>query len=192
MRFHVRALHHSHAGIVAMHVEAATLNDARVDVEQQGYQVLRVQAGGLSRWLTFKRSPPFPVVLFSQELVALLRAGLSLMESLETLAEKERHPEFSRLLQGILGTLREGHTLSAALQRFPSTFSPLYVATVRASERTGDLAEALMRYVVYQGQVDGVRKKLVNASIYPLMLLAVGCPARSRLISIDHCAACRP
>lgn len=174
MQFHVRALHHSHAGIVAMHVEAATLDDARVEVEQQGYQVLRVQAGSLSRRLTFKRSQPFPVVLFSQELTALLRAGLSLMESLETLAEKERHPEFSRLLQGILGTLREGHTLSAALQRFPSTFSPLYVATVRASERTGDLAEALMRYVVYQGQVDGVRKKLVNASIYPLMLLAVG------------------
>jgi general secretion pathway protein F len=174
MQFNVRALHHSHSGIVAMHVEAATLDDARVQVEQQGYQVLRVQAGRLSRWLTFTRSEPFPVVLFSQELVALLRAGLSLMESLEALAEKERHPEFSRLLQGILGTLREGHTLSATLQRFPSSFSPLYVATVRASERTGDLAEALTRYVAYQGQVDGVRKKLVNASIYPLVLLAAG------------------
>jgi general secretion pathway protein F len=174
MQFHVRALHHSHGGIVAMHVDAATLDDARIEVEQQGYLVLRVQAGRFSRGLTFRRSQPFPVVLFSQELVALLRAGLSLMESLETLAEKERHPEFSRLLQGILGTLREGHTLSAALQRFPSSFTPLYVATVRASERTGDLAEALTRYVAYQGQVDGVRKKLINASIYPLVLLAVG------------------
>ena len=174
MQFNVRAMHHSHSSIVAMHVDAATLDEARVQVEQQGYQVLHVQAGCLSRWFTFTRSQPFPVVLFSQELVALLRAGLSLMESLETLAEKERHPEISRLLQGVLGTLREGHTLSAALQRFPSSFTPLYVATVRASERTGDLAEALTRYVAYQGQVDGVRKKLVNASIYPLVLLATG------------------
>jgi general secretion pathway protein F len=174
MQFHVRALHQSHSGIVAMQVEAATLEDARVQVEQQGYQVLRVQAGRLTRWFTFARSQPFPVVLCSQELVALLQAGLSLMESLETLAEKERHPEFSRLLQGILGILREGHTLSAALQRFPASFSPLYVATVRASERTGDLAEALTRYVAYEGQVDGVRKKLINASIYPLVLLGVG------------------
>lgn len=174
MQFNVRALHHSHASVVAMHVEASTQDDARFQVEQQGYQVLRVQAGCFSQWFTFTRSQPFPVVLFSQELVALLRAGLSLMESLETLAEKERHPAFSQLLQGILGTLREGQTLSAALQRFPSSFTPLYVATVRASERTGDLAEALTRYVAYQGQVDGVRKKLVSASIYPMVLLATG------------------
>jgi general secretion pathway protein F len=61
-----------------------------------------------------------------------------------------------------------------ALQHFPMSFTPLYIATVRASERTGDLGEALMRFVAYQSQLDSVRKKLVSASIYPLVLLATG------------------
>lgn len=174
MQFEVRAFHYAHPGIVALHVEAITPEEARSQAEGQGYQVLRVQAGGLARIFAFTRSQPFPVVLFSQELVALLRAGLSLMESLETLAEKERHPDVSRVLQGLLTKLREGQTLSTALERFPASFPSLYVATVRASERTGDIAEALTRYVVYHGQLDSVRKKLVSASIYPLVLLGVG------------------
>lgn len=174
MRYQVRAFHYLNDGIVNLYVEALTLDDAKSQAEEQGYQVLRVQAGNWS-WLTgLSRSQPFPLLLFSQELVALLRAGLSLMESLETLAEKERHPNVSQVLRGILAKLREGLTLSAVLKRFPSSFPPLYVATVQASERTGDLPEALGRYVIYHGQVDTVRKKLVSASIYPMVLLAVG------------------
>ena len=53
-------------------------------------------------------------------------------------------------------------------------FSPLYVATVRAAERTSDLAPALSRYVAYENQLDAVRKRLVNAAIYPLLLVGVG------------------
>lgn len=174
MRYEVRAIHYTQPGVIVLHVEALTPVDARLQAEERGYQVLCVQAERLLRGFALGRPQPFPVVLFSQELVALLRAGLSLMESLETLAEKERHPAIGQVLHGILAKLREGRTFSAALQRFPSSFPPLFVATVQASERTGDLAEALARYVVYQGQVDAVRKKLVSASIYPLVLLAVG------------------
>jgi len=174
MKYEIRALHHAQPGIVVMHVEAQGPNDARVQMEEQGYQILRVEAVGLVRALPFSPSHPFPVVLFSQELVALLRAGLSLMEALETLLEKERHAETAHVLRGLLTKLREGQTFSAALQQFPSSFPQLFIATVRASERTGDLPEALLRYVVYQGQMDGVRKKLISASIYPLVLLAVG------------------
>jgi general secretion pathway protein F len=61
-----------------------------------------------------------------------------------------------------------------ALKQHPSCFPELYVATVRAAERTGDLPEALTRYVGYQAQMDQARRKLVSASIYPVMLLIVG------------------
>src|SRR5690606_29016810 len=60
------------------------------------------------------------------------------------------------------------------LDAYPQAFPMLYIATVRASERTGDLAEALTRFVTYQTQMDFVRKKLVGASIYPVLLLVVG------------------
>jgi general secretion pathway protein F len=67
-----------------------------------------------------------------------------------------------------------GRTLSAALEELPLSFPPLYIATVRASERTGSIREALTRYVAYQQQIELLRKKLVSASIYPLVLCAAG------------------
>ena len=77
-------------------------------------------------------------------------------------------------MQQIIAHLYEGRTLSYALQSFPAVFPPLYVSTVRASEKTGDLSEALTRYIDYQTQVDVVRKKVVSASIYPLLLIGAG------------------
>ena len=141
--------------------------------ESRGYTVLSVRSrsGLLESW---RGGPRFPVALFSQELLVLLGSGLPLVDSIETLAEKERHAEFRAVLQRIAATLRQGRTLSAALEEFPQTFSALYVATVRASERTSDLAPALERFIAYQNQLDAVRKRLVNASIYPLLLLGVG------------------
>jgi general secretion pathway protein F len=53
-------------------------------------------------------------------------------------------------------------------------FSPLYVATVRAAEKTSDLAPALSRYVAYQTQLEAIRKRAVNAAIYPMILIAAG------------------
>src|SRR5262249_54361859 len=53
-------------------------------------------------------------------------------------------------------------------------FPALYVATVRASERTGDLPEALGRYIAYESQIEVLRKRLVAAAIYPVLLIAVG------------------
>jgi general secretion pathway protein F len=74
----------------------------------------------------------------------------------------------------LIERLREGQSYSTALQAFPDAFPDLYVATVRASERTGSLSEALERFVTYQTQLDAVKKHLVSASIYPVILIIVG------------------
>jgi general secretion pathway protein F len=70
--------------------------------------------------------------------------------------------------------LREGQSFSKALRGFPDSFPQLYAATVHASERTGSLVEALTRFVAYQTQLDSVKKHLVSASIYPVILILVG------------------
>jgi general secretion pathway protein F len=119
-------------------------------------------------------SARFPLVLFTQELLALLRSGISLLEALETLAEKEARGASVGVLLGLTERLKQGQSFSNALQAFPQAFPDLYVATVRASERTGSLSEALARYVAYQTQLDSVKKHLVSASIYPAILLIVG------------------
>lgn len=116
----------------------------------------------------------FPLLLFSQELLALLEAGLNLNEALTTLVAKERRPGVRGLLAEVLTALREGKSLSDVLGRLPQHFPEVYVATVRAAERTGDLPTALARYIAYQLQFDAIRKKVISALIYPLMLLVVG------------------
>jgi general secretion pathway protein F len=174
MRFDLKAMREGE-GVVALSLDAPSEMDALQLAQAQGYAVLSVRSRQLSR-LGFGRDSRgrFPLQLFSAELLALLKAGLSLVESVQTLAEKEHRPDTRKVIDDVIARLYEGRTLSQALEQFPDAFPPLYVASVRAAERTGDLPEALSRYIAYQAQLDVVRKKLVSASIYPVLLISVG------------------
>jgi general secretion pathway protein F len=171
--FQVKALRSAN-DVQALTMEAVDADDARAQAATQGFTVLSVKAKQSWRGLMPTRRAHFPLLLFSHELLALLTAGLTIVDGIETLAEKEVRPETKKNLRQILAQLYEGRSLSYALQNLPVVFPPLYVSTVRASERTGDLSEALARYVAYQTQVDIVRKKVVSASIYPVLLMGAG------------------
>lgn len=171
MEFRVKALDRDQS-VLAQQVDAIDESDARRQLGLLGLRVISLTP--VSQTRLFARSPKIPLVIFSQELVALLDAGLSLVESIEALTEKEASASIRRPLEQILRRLYEGQTLGAALAAHPTMFPYLYVATVRASERTGSLREALTRFISYQQQIDSLRKTLVNASIYPSVLLGAG------------------
>ena len=175
MRFEVRALDRA-SGLVSLLLDAVDAQAAAAQARLQGLSVLNVRAQSRFVWplANGSVSRTFPIAQFSQELLTLLEAGLSVVESIETLREKETKAERQQLLAQLVNALYQGESLSQALERFPEVFPVLYVATVRASERTGNLPESLGRYVVYQSQLDVVRKKLISASIYPALLLMVG------------------
>jgi general secretion pathway protein F len=164
----------SDGAVVSLSLDARDDRDADQQARSQGYVVLGVRRTGSLGMPAGLRAARFPLVLFTQELLALLRSGISLVEALETLGEKESKAGTAVVLTGLLARLREGQSFSGALQSHPDAFPDLYVATVRASERTGSLPEALSRFVAYQTQLDAVKKHLVSASIYPLILIAVG------------------
>lgn len=171
MRYRVKALRPG-AGVLALTVEALDEGEARARLRREGAQVLSITA---ERGAFFAaRRVRFPLLLFTQELIALLDAGLALTEALETLAEKEHRAESRQLIERLLDTMREGKAFSAAIEAQAEAFPPLYAATVRAAESTGDLSPALVRYVGYQNQIDTVKKKVLSASIYPLLLIGVG------------------
>jgi len=170
MRFELRAIS-TEGRVESLDFQAVDEHAARQQAESRGYTVLRVR--GRRAWMGLGAAR-FPVLLFTQELLALTKAGLPLVEALETLAQKERRDEWRALLGGVVATLRQGQPFSAALEQAPAVFSPLYVATVRAAEKTSDLEPALARYVAYQTQVEAIRKRALNASIYPLILIAAG------------------
>ncbi|ODT73438.1 MAG: type II secretion system protein [Nitrosomonadales bacterium SCN 54-20] len=171
MRYEVKAVL-AGRGAVLLELEADSEEDARLQIASQGGMVLYVRRR-FTGWMPRPKSR-FPLAHFSQELLSLLVAGLSLVESIETLADKEQDNGTRKIIEGLLARLYEGVTLSRALESFPQAFPPLYIATARASERTGDLPEALTRFIAYQTQMDLVRKKLIGASIYPVLLLIIG------------------
>jgi len=160
--------------VVRLTVEASDAADARRVASSQGLNVLAVQAQNpLFGWLPKKRVA-FALELFGQELVSLLESGLSLIEAIETLAEKTEHRGASDALNDLRNHLLRGHNFSYALEQLPAFFPPLFVATVRAAEKTGDIREAIARYLEYHEQLDRIRRKLVSAAVYPLMLMSVG------------------
>ena len=174
MQFKIKA-HRSGEGVCLLSFSALDESDATSQATSQGYKVLSIKNEGKVALPGFKKSGNwFPLVPFSQELLALLDAGFSLVEALEALAEKEKNAEAKKVFDALVARLYEGQTLSTALQEFPSVFPPLFVATVRASEKTGGLGEALGRFFAYQSQLDFVRKKIISASIYPVLLMGVG------------------
>lgn len=175
MRYQVRALDRA-AGVTSLLLDAASAEAAADQVRRQGLAVLGVRTAREGGWKSLLPggAGAFPLGLFTQELLTLLESGLSVVEAMETLREKEVRAERQQLFGRLVEALYQGNSLSQALAQFPAVFPALYVATVQASERTGNLPEALGRYVVYQGQVDAVRRKMISASIYPALLTVVG------------------
>ena len=174
MQFNVHALD-ARQQVVALSLEAASEAMAREMAANRGLSVFSVQSKRTPWALPrLSRAGAFKPVLFSIELLSLLDAGLNLVEAMQTLTEKETAGERQQVLSGMLAAINRGEPFSKAVASFPQHFSPLYVATIKASERTGNVKEALSRYIAYQEEFDRVRKKVVSASIYPAILMLVG------------------
>ena len=173
MQFAVRTLAPD-LSITSLVIDALDEADARRQVEARGLFVSAVEPAGGAARLTGQRGGKLSLVLFSQELLALLNAGLGIVEGLEALLEKEANPAARTVLERLLAGLREGKRFSSVLAAQPTLFPPLYIGIVRAAEGTSDLPRALSRYIEYQQRIDTVRSKIVSASIYPVILLCVG------------------
>ena len=171
MEFRAKVLDGS-SGVTVCVIDAVNEADARRQIALRSLRVISLEPARRLRRLW--QAPQLELAVFSQQLVSLLDAGLSLVESLEALAQRESNSGTQHILERILLRLYEGQTLAAAIAEHPATFPELYVAAVRASEKSGALREALTRYIAYQQQADALRKTLVNACIYPAVLLVAG------------------
>lgn len=165
-------------------LEAIGPAEARQELAHQGLKVMSLDAEMASAsWGRAGRGRAFSLILFAQELLALLQAGLSVIESVDALLEKEPSSASRLVLQQLAQDLRAGHKFSVALQRQQSTFPPLFVGLIGAAERTSNLTEALTRFIEYQTRVDSVRAKVISASVYPTILLVVGAAVTVFLLS---------
>jgi general secretion pathway protein F len=116
----------------------------------------------------------FPRRQFAQQLGVLLRAGIPLLEALQTLQSQDNPPAVATALDGVIARIQLGESFSAALASQPQAFDALFVAVVEASERSGQVEQALFEQASYLAWVEQLRGKLVAAAIYPAMLVTAG------------------
>ena len=149
---------------------AATAEELRARFVQAGYHVFSVKArSGLASGAKRKvKLEPF--LIFNQQFLTLIRAGLPILGSLEMLGKIQKNPYFSSQIDDVCGRVRTGESLSEAFEA--QTGIPLmYTTTLLAGERSGNLNEVLERYVSFQKVSLALRKKLISSLIYPCALL---------------------
>lgn len=171
MQFHLQALSADNL-LHSLTLEASDEADARRQAEARSLTILTLAPARAP--LRLGQRGGFSLLLFSQELLALLEAGLSLVESIEALLDKEAQPQAAAVLNGLWQRLREGERFSQALAQQAAVFPPLYIGIVQAAEGTSELPQALKRYLDYQIRLDEVRSRLISAIIYPGILVTVG------------------
>ncbi|MGH9459294.1 MAG: type II secretion system F family protein [Thermoanaerobaculia bacterium] len=112
-------------------------------------------------------------LLFNQELAALIRAGLPILQSLDLMLERQRSPRFKHVLTDIRDKVQSGVALSDAFAAYGNAFPPIYSTSLRAGERSGDIEGVIRRFLKYQKLLAGLRKKVVTALIYPIVLIVL-------------------
>ena len=166
-----------HGGLQTERLRAGSERQAAEQVQLRGLRVLscRPLAGGTKEAVRrgFGRQK-LDIGLFTDELAALLDAGLGMVDTLQTLAQKERDSRARQALEAVTRDITEGLPLSTSLSNRADVFPPLLVASIAASEQTGDLVDSLRRYSSHLETMRLLRGKLVGAAVYPALLLGVG------------------
>ena len=151
---------------------AATAEELRSRFTHAGYHVFSVKerGGGKSR----RKVKLEPFLIFNQQFLTLIRAGLPILGSLQMLGKIQKNAHFSAQLEDVGNRVKTGEALSAAFEA-QSGFPAMYTTTLLAGERSGNLQEVLERYVNFQRISLTFRKKLVTSLIYPSVLVVLVC-----------------
>jgi type IV pilus assembly protein PilC len=163
--------------IVERHVQASTSRAAEEDLRRQGLHVFETRRGATSLRDLLPRSRKVVTterfLLFNQELLALVRAGLPILQSFDIMLERQKDPNFREVLTDIRDKLKNGIALSDAFASYGDAFPPIYSTSLRAGERSGDLEGVLKRFLRYQKIIVQLRKRVVSALIYPVILIVM-------------------
>ena len=151
---------------------AASAEELRARFTHAGYHVFCVKAragmGGMGR----RKVKLEPFLIFNEQFLTLIRAGLPILGSLEMLGKIQKNPNFAAQIEDVAGRIRTGEPLSAAFEA-QTGFPVMYTTTLLAGERSGNLNEVLERYVSFQKVALAFRKKLIASLIYPTLLLTL-------------------
>lgn len=158
--------------------QAASEREVRDRFTEQGFLIYSVKprselqglAGGLrdkSKKISLEK-----FLIFNQQFITLVRAGLPILKALDLLAGRLTKGALATAVSAVRDDVKNGTLLSEAFRR-QNVFPPVYVTTILAGERSGSLAEVLERYSAYQRLALSVRKKLLVSLLYPAVLVVL-------------------
>lgn len=160
--------------VIEKDFEAASKALLKAGLEEQGFRVFQVRrrlfqafTGALGGAGSFSGRR---FLSFNQELVVLLKSGLPILQVLDTVTERLEAGRLLDIMREIHEDVKGGAVLSEAFGKFPRFFPPLYIASFRAGERTGELPLTLGRYIAYQQRAEKLKNKIKSASFYPVLL----------------------
>jgi type IV pilus assembly protein PilC len=163
--------------ITERHVQAISARDAEDDLRQQGMHVFDARRGAMQLRDLLPRGRKIisteHFLLFNQELLALVKAGLPILQSFDIMLERQKDPRFREILSDVREKLKSGVALSDAFASYGDVFPPIYSTSLRAGERSGDLEGVLRRFLKYQKMIVALRKKVISALIYPIILITL-------------------
>lgn len=159
---------------------AADETALRTDLGKRGLHIFEVRRRGVPTRMAGtaaggrvrrRRIPTQDFMVFNQEIAALLKAGLPLLQALELMLERMRHPHFKAVLTDIRDRVKSGEDLSEAFAAHGEMFPRLYPATLKAGERSGELESVIRRFIRYMKLLLDARRRVVSAMVYPAVLV---------------------
>ena len=151
---------------------AASAEELRLRFTHAGYHVFSVKTRGGRGLFSQRKVKLEPFLIFNQQFLTLIRAGLPILGSLQMLGKIQKNAHFAGQLEDVSNRVKTGEALSGAFEA-QSGFPLMYTTTLLAGERSGNLQEVLERYVNFQRVTLTFRKKLITSLIYPSVLVAL-------------------
>jgi type IV pilus assembly protein PilC len=163
--------------IVERSFEASNREALRQNLEDQGFFVFNIRRKLLGRSVGVGKGSSnltgARFLSFNQELLVLIRSGLPILQVIETLIDQMEPSHLRDVLREVREDIKAGSSLSEALSKYPQIFNHLYIASIRAGEKTGDLPVTIGRFIEYQKRVEIIRAKIRSAAFYPIMLTSL-------------------
>src|SRR3954453_11674531 len=152
----------------------------RSDLGKLGYHLFEVKRRGAPKLAMpglgksgRRRIPVQEFVIFNQELAALLKAGLPLLQTLDLMLERMHNSVFKAVLTDVRDRVKSGEDLSEAFAAHGDLFPRLYPSSLKAGERSGELEQVIRRFIRYMKLVLDARRRVVSALIYPALLVCL-------------------
>ncbi len=149
---------------------------ARAEFERRGGHVFEIrERGGLLALPSGRRHRlrAGQFMIFNQELIALLKAGLPILRAIELLLERRQDRQWREVLSDVRDRITSGSSLSDAIAAHGTLFPRLYATSIRAGEKAGELVPVLRRFLKYQKTIVALRRKVVSTLTYPAILVVV-------------------